>query len=44
MKKCISFKESESYLYQYLNTKRSPSNYVKDLIEADIKNKQEELK
>lgn len=37
MKKCISFKQSELYLYQYLITKRSPSNYIKDLIEADIK-------
>lgn len=36
MKPCVSFKESESYLYEYAMTKRSFSCYVKDLIEADL--------
>lgn len=33
----ISFKENEIYLYNHLKSKRSASNYVKDLIEDDIK-------
>lgn len=37
-KVCISFKQSETELLEHLRTKRSASNYVKDLIEADIKN------
>lgn len=34
---CVSFKQTELELLEYLRTKRSASNYVKDLIEADIK-------
>lgn len=41
MKMCVSFKQHELYLYDYVKTKRSPSIYIKDLIEADMKNKQE---
>lgn len=33
----VSFKDTEMYLYEHLKTKRSKSNYIKDLIEADIK-------
>lgn len=32
----ISFKESEKELLEHLRTKRSASNYIKDLIEADL--------
>lgn len=33
---CISFKQTELELLEHLRTKRSASNYVKDLIQADI--------
>lgn len=36
----ISFKESERELLEFLKTKRSASNYIKDLIEADMHKKE----
>lgn len=33
----ISFKETELHLYDYLKTKRSASNFIKDLIENELK-------
>lgn len=33
---CISFKQTELELLNYLKTKRSASNYVKDLIQSDM--------
>lgn len=33
---CISFKQTEMELLEHLRTKRSASNYVKDLIQADM--------
>ena len=33
----LSFKENEQDLYDYLTGKRSPSNYIKELIENDMK-------
>ena len=33
----ISFKENESDLYNFLKNKRSPSNYIKDLLEEEMK-------
>lgn len=38
MKVSVSFKDHEKDLYDYLKTKRSISVYLKDLIEADMKN------
>lgn len=35
-RKCISFKENEIELYNFLQSKRNPSCYVKDLIESDM--------
>ena len=35
-RKCISFKENEKDLLEYMESKRSPSNYIKDLIFADL--------
>lgn len=37
MKIPISFKKSEEELYNFLNSKRSPSIYVKDLLEKEMK-------
>ena len=39
MKISISFKENENDLYNFLKNKRSPSNYVKDLLEEEMKKK-----
>lgn len=39
MRKCISFKEKEKHLYLHLFKKRNASDYIKDLIEADINKK-----
>lgn len=39
MRKCISFKEKEKYLYLHLLKKRNASDYIKDLIEEDINKK-----
>ena len=39
MRKCISFKEKEKHLYLHLLKKRNASDYIKDLIEADINKK-----
>lgn len=39
MKIPISFKKTEQDLYDFLNSKRSPSCYVKDLIEKDMNEK-----
>jgi hypothetical protein len=36
MKIPISFKKSEKELYDFLSKKRSPSNYVKDLLEKEM--------
>lgn len=36
MKTPISFKKSEKDLYDFLNSKRSPSCYVKDLLEREM--------
>ena len=36
MKIPISFKKSEKDLYDFLNSKRSPSCYVKDLLEREM--------
>lgn len=36
MKICISFKNYELDLLDYIKTKRSASNYIKDLVEADM--------
>ena len=36
MKVPISFKESEIDLYNFLKSKRSPSNYIKDLLEKEM--------
>ena len=36
MKIPISFKKTEIELYQFLSSKRSPSNYVKDLLEKEM--------
>lgn len=33
----ISFKDTEIHLLNYVKTKRSASNYIKDLIEEDLK-------
>lgn len=37
MKISISFKENESDLYNFLKSKRSPSNFIKDLLEEEMK-------
>lgn len=37
MKICISFKTDELELLEYIKTKRSASNYIKDLVEDDMK-------
>lgn len=37
IKKAVSFKESEVELIKFVNSKRSFSNYVKDLIEKNMK-------
>ena len=39
---CISFKQTELELLNYLKSKRSASNYVKDLIEEDINKSENE--
>ena len=36
MKIPVSFKKTEIELYQFLSSKRSPSNYVKDLLEKEM--------
>ena len=36
----ISFKESEKELLEFLKSKRSASNYIKDLIEEDMHKKE----
>ena len=36
MKIPVSFKKTEIELYQFLSSKRSPSNYVKDLLENEL--------
>ena len=36
MRKCISFKKKEEHLFLHLMSKRNASDYIKDLIEADI--------
>ena len=36
MKIPVSFKRTEIDLYNFLNSKRSPSNYVKDLLEREM--------
>lgn len=36
MKIPISFKKTEQDLYDFLNSKRSPSCYVKDLLEKEM--------
>lgn len=36
----ISFKESERELLEFLKSKRSASNYIKDLIEEDMHKKE----
>lgn len=41
---CISFKQTELELLEHLRTKRSASNYVKDLIENDMKNNNKPIK
>ena len=41
---CISFKQSELDLLRYLRTKRSASNYVKDLIQADMEKNNKTIK
>lgn len=38
MKICVSFKEKEIELYEHVCTFRDKSAYIKDLIEADMKN------
>lgn len=40
MKIPISFREIEKELYDYAKSKRCPSAYIKDLIEADMKKSQ----
>lgn len=37
LKKIVSFKKSEIELYNYLESKRNASCYIKDLIEKDMK-------
>lgn len=32
----VSFKDTEMYLYEYLKSKRSQSNFIKDLLAASI--------
>ncbi|MEX0050346.1 hypothetical protein AB2T85_06820 [Clostridium butyricum] len=36
MKIPISFKKTEQDLYDFLNSKRSPSCYIKDLLEKEM--------
>lgn len=36
MKIPISFKKTEKDLYDFLNSKRSPSCYIKDLLEKEM--------
>lgn len=39
MKIPISFKKSEKEIYDYICSKRDKSAYIKDLVEADMKSK-----
>lgn len=41
-KRCISFKQTEKKLLDHYDSKRSPSNYIKDLIEEDMKKNNKE--
>lgn len=34
----ISFKDTESYLYEFVKGKLSPSIYIKELIKKDMEN------
>lgn len=43
MKIPVSFKQYEKNIYDFIKKKRSPSVYIKDLVEADMK-KSENLK
>lgn len=36
----ISFKEKEKAIYDFIKSKRNYSDYIKDLVEADMKNKE----
>lgn len=36
----VSFKKDEIHIYNYIRGKRNYSDYIKDLVEADMKNKE----
>jgi hypothetical protein len=44
LKHLITYKPSEKYLYDYVETKRCKSSWIKDLIEKHIQDTKENVK